>query len=457
MTWNDTTHLEENHSVLNSKVIISLLLVLLGWSTSFAQAIKVEIAERDGGWTLLRDGKPYEVKGAGGQSHLDDLVEVGGNSIRTWSLEKAQEYLDEAHKRGLTVVMGLWVQHERHGFDYNDQAAVAKQLDYFTRKVREFKDHPALLMWGVGNEVDLFYTNHMVWNAVQDIAAMIHREDPNHPTTTITAGLHRQEVELVTKMAPDIDIFGVNTYSGLKHALDSIDDYGWDGPFLIAEWGPNGHWEVDKMPWGAPIEQSSSSKAQSYADRYRLILNAPNCVGSYVFLWGQKQETTSTWYGLFTYDGNQTEPIDELHKAWKKSDEQNHSPQIKDFGLFEQDQPVKQNFLIEGKSYQAFAKFHDPDGDKLRISWSIVSESTDTKAGGDVESTPPAIPGLIQKRGSDGITFKAPQNEGAYRLYINARDGKGKTGYVNIPFYVKPDLNPSNKVQLRKRELEFSY
>ena len=28
-------------------------------------------------------------------------------------------------------------------------------------------------MWAVGNEMDLFYKNFKVWNAVEDIAAMI--------------------------------------------------------------------------------------------------------------------------------------------------------------------------------------------------------------------------------------------------------------------------------------------
>jgi len=432
-----------------------ILAFSFGWAS--AQAIKVEVVERDGGWMLLRGGIPYAVNGAGGQKYLDDLVEIGGNSFRTWSLDNAQEYLDEAQKRGLTVLMGLWVQHERHGFDYNDEAAVAKQLDYFTRKVRELKDHPALLMWGIGNEVDLFYTNHKVWNAVQDIAEMIHREDPNHPTTTVTAGLHRQEVELVSKMAPDIDIFGVNTYGGLRQAVDSIDDYGWDGPFLIAEWGPNGHWEVAKTVWGAPVEQSSTSKAKSYAERYRMITSSKNCIASYVFLWGQKQETTSTWYGLFTNDGDQTQPIDELHKAWKAKEPANRSPRVGEFGLTLKGEKVKDNMLVEGEVYDAFVKLVDPDDDKLKVTWSVVSESTDTKAGGDAESAPPAIPGLIKRQNAEGVTFKAPSREGAYRLYMTASDRNGKTGYMNIPFYVRPNLEGDNKVKLRTRELNFSY
>lgn len=434
---------------------------MLLWSGSIfvqAQAIKVEVVQTDSGYTLLRGGVPYELKGAGGQTHLDKLSEIGGNSIRTWSLEHAKEYLDMAHKHGLTVTMGLWVQHERHGFDYNNADAVKKQLDYFTKKVKELKDHPALLMWGIGNEMDLMYSNFKVWDAVQDIAKMIHETDPNHPTTTVTAGLHKREVQLVLEKAPDIDIFGVNTYGELKMAVDSIAAFGWNGPFLIAEWGPDGHWEVAKTAWGAPIEQSSSSKARSYAQRYQYIKSSPKCIGSYVFLWGHKQETTSTWYGLFTADGRSTEPVDELHKAWKKTIPANSTPKIQSYGIVtDSSDNGRKKILRAGQFYEAVAGFSDPEGDKLRIQWQIISESTDTRIGGDAESAPPAIPGLIRKNKGERMIFKAPAEEGAYRLFITAHDRGNNAAYANIPFYVLPELQKKKGIKLKPQELIFSY
>lgn len=444
---------------INSVLRFRLFLILLLWNLlAGAQAIKVEVLKTDSGYTLMRGGAPYYIRGAGGQTQMDKLVEIGGNSIRTWSLENAKEYLDLAHKHGLTVTMGLWVQHERHGFDYNNAEAVKKQLDYFTRKVQELKDHPALLMWGIGNEVDLMYTNFKVWDAVQDIAKMIHQTDPHHPTTTVTAGLHKREVQLVKEKAPDIDIFGVNTYGELKMAVDSIASFGWDGPFLIAEWGPNGHWEVPKTKWGAPIEQSSSSKAKSYAQRYQYILESKKCIGSYVFLWGHKQETTSTWYGLFTADGRSTEPVDELYKAWKNSSPINGSPSIGSYDILTDSSENGRNKILRaGNIYAAQAQFSDPDGDKLQVHWEIISESTDTRIGGDAESAPPAIPGLIRNKSKDGIKFIAPEREGAYRLFITAHDRSGNAAYANIPFYVLPDTQKRKGLQLKPQVLEFSF
>ncbi|MFM2255185.1 MAG: hypothetical protein RLZZ47_674 [Bacteroidota bacterium] len=162
--------------------LCSAITLFVGSAT--AQVNPVFVIEVQGRWQLLRNGQPYYVIGAGGETHLNELVEIGGNSIRTWGSENAQTVLDEAHKRGLTVLLGLWVQHERHGFDYNDTLAVAKQLASFKATIDQFKNHPALLMWGIGNEVNLSYTNPKVWNAVQDIAKYAHQVDPNHPTTT---------------------------------------------------------------------------------------------------------------------------------------------------------------------------------------------------------------------------------------------------------------------------------
>ena len=49
---------------------------------------------------------------------------------------------DEAQRLGMTVMLGLWVQHERHGFDYDNESKVKAQLDYFTEVVKTYKGPP---------------------------------------------------------------------------------------------------------------------------------------------------------------------------------------------------------------------------------------------------------------------------------------------------------------------------
>ncbi|MFN5459440.1 MAG: glycoside hydrolase family 2 TIM barrel-domain containing protein, partial [Bacteroidota bacterium] len=223
--------------------ILIFIQIIFSSIISSQSPIKVEIKKDGENWQLIRDGKPYYIKGAGGSVYMDQMVANGANSLRTWGAERAGEILDEAHKHGLTVMLGLWVQHERHGFDYDNKNKIQKQLIDFREIVLKYKDHPALLLWGVGNEVDLNYTNTNVWDAINDIAKMIHELDPNHPTSTVTAGLDSQEVVLINKKAPHIDIYGINTYADINYVKDNIRKFGWKGPYMITEWGPTGHWE----------------------------------------------------------------------------------------------------------------------------------------------------------------------------------------------------------------------
>ena len=401
--------------------------------------IKVEIKKEGDSWKLYRGGKPYYINGVGGQKYLDKAVAYGANSVRTWGAGEAIAILDEAHEKGLSVLFGLWVGCERQGFDYNDSKAVKAQLERFTEVVKTYKDHPAILMWGIGNETDLFYSDFKVWNAINDIAKMVHEVDPNHPTMTVTAGLDVAEVQLVKERAPHIDVYGINTYGGLIGIDKEMRAYGWDGPYCITEWGPNGHWEVAKTEWGVPIEQTSSVKAEWYKKRYEegIIADAEMCIGSYVFLWGQKQETTPTWYGVFLEDGTETEVMDVLEFGWSGKWPENRSPNISSITINGKN-PYESVYVEPGEICKLVAEVTDPDGDVLKYRWEMLPESTDIKSGGDKESRPEAVEIIIKPGSENGVlNFKAPKKVGAYRLFAYVYDGNGNAATANIPFYVR--------------------
>ena len=402
-------------------------------SMALAQVVPVSIIKSDKGYELIREGKPYYIKGVGGLEYLEKAKEYGANSFRTWSAEDAKIYLDKAQELGMTVCLGLWAQHERHGFDWSNEVAVKLQLESFAKVVDEVKDHPSLLMWAVGNEVDLFYSNFDVWKHINDIVLMIKSKDPHHPVTTVTAGLDVAEVKLIQKYAPDLDLLGVNTYAGLDFAIESLPYYGWDKPYIITEWGPNGHWESPTTDWGIPIEQTSTQKAKSYRERYEMIFaDSSNCFGSYVFLWGFKQETTSSWYGLFLKDGTQTSVMDVLIEKWSGQKPTNLAPDIN--GLTINSFDAYQSVKVDKRSImEVNIDAFDPNDDKLSYYIEIVPESTDIKAGGDFEKAPTAI---FKKVFSDSeFKVKAPSKIGKYRLFVVIKDGeKGAT--ANIPFLV---------------------
>ena len=288
-----------------------LALAALALPTALALAgppagpVKVTVHQNNGAYELLRGGKPYFVKGAGGSQYPERIAAYGGNSIRTWGTNDAPKVLAEANKYHLTMMVGLDMARERHGFDYNDAAAVAGQLQKVKAEVLKYKDDPAVLVWGIGNELNLDYTNPKVWDAVNDVAKMIHEVDPNHPTSTVLAGASKKEIEYVKTRCPAVDILSINTYAGLATLPKQVQDAGWTGPYLVTEWGPTGHWEGPQTPWKASVEETSSQKAAVYKSRYEasVVKDKAHCLGSYVFLWGQKQERTPTWYVLFTEDG----------------------------------------------------------------------------------------------------------------------------------------------------------
>ena len=416
-----------------------LFISLIISSFCFSQQVisqKTEIIKTNDGFQLLRNGNPYYVKGAGGTEYLDILKSIGGNSIRTWSTDDAMKVLDEAHANGISVCLGLWVGHERHGFNYNDEYSITAQLKSFEQDILKYKDHPALLMWAIGNEVDLFYKNFGVWNAVEDIAKMIKKLDPNHPTMTVTAGIDPAEVFMIKKYCPSIDILGINTYGGIKNLSNQVRMFGWEKPYMVTEWGPYGHWESPMTSWGVAIEASSKEKATIRNLAYKYIKEDKElCLGSYAFLWGYKQEQTPTWYGLFTKEGNATQSIDILNNYWKGI-ERNTAPVIHSF-LLNNLVNKKSIKLKKGKECYFSYNVSDAENDSLSYVFQLMPESIDKKAGGDFEKTPEPISFKIVENKNDRIIIKAPSKSGPYRFFIYVRDSNKNVATANIPFYVK--------------------
>ena len=303
------------------------------------------------------------------------------------------------------------------------------------KEIIKYKDHPALLMWAVGNEVDLFYKNFRVWNAVEEIAKMIKNIDPDHPTMTVTAGIDPAEVFMIKTYCPSIDILGVNTYGGIQHISDAVRMYGWEKPYMITEWGPYGHWESPMTTWGVAVEATSNEKANFREIAYKSISKDVDlCLGSYAFLWGYKQEQTPTWYGLFTKDGNATQSIDVLNSCWGNND-RNRAPILHSFLLNNQDKKESVK-LKRGKDCIFTYKVADPDNDSLVYIFQLMPESTDKKSGGDFEKTPEPITFKVVEKSNNKIVIKAPSRPGPYRFFIYIRDNNKNLATANIPFYV---------------------
>jgi hypothetical protein len=420
----------------------ALILSMFFSSSAIADAVSVSIVEAGKGYQLLRGGAAYKIKGAGMASNdLESLARVGGNSIRTWHVEKdvakGLAFLDKADALGITVSLCLNIARERHGFDYDDPLAVKMQFEKAHAAVEAYKNHPALLTWIIGNELNYDYKNPRVYDAVNDIARMIHAVDSNHPATTTIAGWSADLVKVIENRAPDLDFLSIQMYGDLINLPRYIKKANYRSPYFVTEWGSIGHWEVGKTSWGAPVEQNSSQKANNYLKSYKkVIASDPHyAIGNYVFLWGHKQERTATWYGMFIESGEKTETIDVMWKIWNGTKPVNSSPRVKSMHLVSQ--TAFNNITLKpGKSYKASVKAFDPDGDEITYHWSIKPESNATQHGGDLEDSIASLEGLFEKVNDAKVTFTTPVLKGPYRIYMYAYDGKGGAAHGNIPFFV---------------------
>ena len=425
------------------RLLVSIL-ALLSPAWALAAPSHVRIVQQDGAYTMLVDGQPFRVKGAGMSGERQDaLAARGGNSFRTWrtGMDEAsvRAMLDRAQRNGLKVAMGIEVGNERHGFDYDDPAAVTAQLARIGAEVNLYKDHPAVLMWVVGNELNLHYSNPNVWNAVGGIADMIHAEDPNHPVMTTLAGFDRTLIDLLKARAPSLDLIGIQLYGDLGALPEKLADSGWTGPYVVTEWGPTGHWESPLTTWKAPIEDDASRKAALLQQRYEQVIAADTKqgLGSYVFLWGDKQERTPTWYGLFLPSGESTPSVDAMQYVWTGAWPANRAPSVQPLRL-DGRVAIDSIVLAPGVSYAAQVEARDPEGDPLRYRWTVLHESTATSIGGDREDVPPEVPLAMQDDGNGRMTFTAPTRPGDYRLFVEVHDGHGHAAYANLPFRVAP-------------------
>jgi len=417
------------------------MVMLSGCMQDKSRVARVELKMNEAGYhRLFVNRQEFFVKGAGLEfGNIEALAASGGNSFRTWRTrndnEDALDVLDRAYANGLMVLMGLDVARERHGFDYNDSVQVKKQFDYLLGEVERLKDHPALLAWAIGNELNLEASNLKVYDAVEELSLRIHEVDPNHPTTTTMAGIGKREVDYIKEHCTDIDFLSIQMYGDIVNLQQRIKDAGWEGPYMVTEWGATGHWEVAYTEWGAPIEQTSSEKATAFMERYKLAIEADpvNCMGSYVFLWAQKQERTPTWYGMFLENGNSTETVDAMQYIWTGAWPVNRCPTLESFTLDEK--TAYDNIRLKaGEKYRAVALVKDYENDPLTYRWEILPESTDLGMGGDYESRPQTL--LSMEVDQAEIEVEAPEYPGAYRLFVYGTDPNSRSATANIPFYV---------------------
>jgi endo-1,4-beta-mannosidase len=165
-----------------------------------------------GTFTMTRDGVPYYIKGIDGGANLNLAQQYGVNSLRTYNSNNAMGTLNNAATRCMTVLLG--VELSQVAADYTNPTFLDAKRAEVTNLLATVKTHRALLMWALGNEIQLGagVDNQTTWGFVQELATLIHQQDPNHP---VIAALPKPDHvhQPRRQWAPAIDAIGLNNYA----------------------------------------------------------------------------------------------------------------------------------------------------------------------------------------------------------------------------------------------------
>jgi hypothetical protein len=412
-------------------------------TSTYTGGRKVFISQQNGQYSFTRNGKPFLVKGGAGYTYLAKLAASGGNTIICWDTSKITAVLAEAEKYKLAVIVGLDIPGGDDFSFYKDEKNIEVFYKAYSKIVLRCKDHPSLLAWCLGNELEMpaSFTTLPFYKAYNRLLQMIHTADPHHPVATALMNVPKRKILNMQWRIPALDFYCINTYNRLKVIEDDLNlmKYIWNGPFLVGEWAPNGGWEVSTTNWQAPIENTSTKKAEQYYELYsrHMPLKNPRFLGSLAFYWGIRQEYTHTWYSVFSEDGAPNEIAEVLKDCWNGVITPHLSPKVK-YMLIDSLGGQDNIIVSTGSLHKASILFDSTAvNDSLRYCWQIVKE--DWLTWGSTWKNfkkPPLEKGLLFDSTLQNTKFLAPAKAGPYRVYVTVYNSKGYCATANTPIYV---------------------
>lgn len=418
------------------------VLLQQGVATAQAPAEGVAVVKEDGKFQLYIDGTNTYIKGVGGTNALDVASQSGANAFRTWSgsVESIQKDVRLAEQNGMYIMQGIGLTKDSAA--YFDDAYKNEVREHVRELVEAYHDEPRILAWALGNEIDLGNANiGAAWQFVEELAQLVKSIDNRHAVISVIA--HSQAaLDSIARFAPSLDFVGINSYGSIVEIGEMVDRSDYKGAFMVTEWGPSGFWEVPKTEWGAPIEQTSEEKRIVYEQRYNdYILANDRCLGSFVFLWGQKEERTPTWFSMFLerdvdglpFRGEKTPQVEAMQRVWSGKEPAQTAPVIQSMAIngkaaldnvrVGKDEPIAAEVLVS-----------DREQDKLTYVWEILEEATVLGFGGSYEPRPDRYgQPMFTEENRLETTVSKPGN---YRLYVYVLDNTGFASTVNIPFQV---------------------
>ena len=422
----------------------ALLLCLLPslLSVFSANNDRFEIVKESGRYRVAVNGASMYIKGVGGTNRLDIASANGANAFRTWggTVEAVKKNVEMAKANNMYIMQGIALTKDVNA--YYDEKYKNEKREEVRLLAETFKECPQIFAWGIGNEVELGKANVAeMWKFIDELARIIKSIDKKHLVANVLCIPFA--LDSVAAYAPNLDYVGINSYGSIDNLGEMIENTAYKGPFMVTEWGPSGFWEMPTTAWKAPIEQNSEEKRIVYEERYNnYILSNPRCMGSFVFLWGQKEERTPTWFSMFVegnvdglpLKGEKTPMVEAMQRVWTGKEPTQTAPVLKKFTLNGKEAiesvTVKPNATLKGETFAV-----DKEGGKLTYVWEVLKEATVLGFGGSYEPRPERV-GQVALTEENNYEISIG-NPGNYRLYVYVLDNTGYVATANMPFRVE--------------------
>jgi hypothetical protein len=254
--------------------------------------------------------------------------------------------------------MGIWMRHGRSGpegddsFDWiNDREGKLALLDSSLSAVQNYKDHPAMLGWGIGNEVTqnintelekIAYAEHL-----EKVCQAVKQLDSRCPLSSISAWT--TDVPYWNKYCPSLDLYGINAYGYGAYALPRVlEGLGVKKPYFLGEFGITGEWDSPADKNGVKIEPNDIQKYDFFANNWHKIETTSGAMfrGGFHFHFGRKLSFTGIWLNFFIEDACRPAYWG-TRKAFSGQDPINPLPLIRDFGLLKPGDSKEPNGWVE--------------------------------------------------------------------------------------------------------------
>lgn len=408
-----------------------------------------------GNWELVIGNKPFYIRGVAyntGHDWRDGnlpltrkqleydfrmMKEMGANSLRRYDAGLYdRNILDVAEEEGLKVQYGFWFDPQ---IDYyRDTAQVQEYIERVENTVREFKDHPAIFAWSIGNETwgllkhnygkpYLIKVRSHYLKMLEHMAQRIHAIDPTRP---VFSSMEHEEFQLGGELvayrdgAPSLDAIGINSYyieqiSHLNYIAKKFDSL---RPYLVSEFGPRGYWNPDYTRLTSDsllLEDDDAEKARFYTNEWNKYVKSYKGynIGGFAYCWRDRMEGSNTWFGLVDIQGRPKTGYHALRHEWTGHPLPDELPRvtIEAPGII----------LKPGNKYEFDAVIAGSKGKSYEYEWELRKRDY-------IE----AINGFDIVADGKKVIVQVPEEVSSYRLYLYVNDDRGNVFTASYPLRV---------------------